>query len=184
YKSCIDVGSKTVMAGHIMLLKLSTALGKDTSSIKKDIAEKSKAAIEKFYDHEKGVFVSGEKRQISLASNIWMCLAGVFDEEQNAQILERTEKSEGVLELVTPYAYHYYVQALINCGKRDKSREIINGYWGAMADDGADTFYEMFDPENPDFSAYGAKAANSYCHAWSCTPSYFFRKYFTENDNG
>ncbi len=165
-------------------VKLLSTLGKDTSEIEKDIAEKSQAAIDAFYSEENGVFVSGSDKQISYAANIWMCLAGVFDSEKNAQILDRVNKTENAVGLVTPYAYHYYVQALIDSGKTVQAREIINAYWGAMADDGADTFYEMFDPGNPDFSAYGAKAVNSYCHAWSCTPSYFLRTYFTEESNG
>lgn len=163
--------------------KLLIALGKDTSIIEKDIIKKSNAAIDAFYDYEQGLFVSGSEKQISHVSNIWMCLAGVFDESKNAKILERLAHTENVVELVTPYAYHYYVQALINSGKVNKARKIINEYWGAMVDGGADTFYEMFDVNNPNFSAYGAKAVNSYCHAWSCTPSYFFRKYFMEEHN-
>lgn len=164
-------------------VKLLSAFGKDASELEKDIQEKSKAAIDKFYDKEQGVFVSGKDRQISFAANVWMCLAGVFSNKENAQILEKLKKSNNTVGLVTPYAYHYYVQALIDCGKTKEAREVVNRYWGAMAADGADTFYEMFDPQNPDFSAYGAKAVNSYCHAWSCTPSYFLRKYFTEQSN-
>ena len=40
----------------------------------------------------------------------------------------------------------------------------------------ADTFYEVFVPDEPDVSPYGDKMMNSMCHAWSCTPSYFIRR--------
>lgn len=50
-------------------------------------------------------------------------------------------------------------------------------YWGAMAADGADTFYELFNLKNPDESPYGSSIVNSYCHAWSCTPVYFMRRH-------
>jgi hypothetical protein len=40
---------------------------------------------------------------------------------------------------------------------------------------GADTFWEVYDPATPLSSPYGDIHINSYCHAWSCTPSYFFR---------
>jgi hypothetical protein len=53
----------------------------------------------------------------------------------------------------------------------------IKAYWGAMVDYGADTFWEIFDPQHPDFSPYGSKLINSYCHAWSCTPAWFIRQY-------
>lgn len=49
--------------------------------------------------------------------------------------------------------------------------------WGAMVAYGADTFWEIFDPQHPDFSPYGSKLINSYCHAWSCTPAWFIRQY-------
>ena len=32
---------------------------------------------------------------------------------------------------------------------------------------------------NPSESPYGGTIVNSYCHAWSCGPAYFLRKYFT-----
>lgn len=180
-KQCGAQGAYIYCAKYAV--KLLTALGKDATKIENDIVLKSEAAIKHFYDKEKGVFVSGKDKQVSYAANIWMCLAEVFNADKNKEILDKIKGVKGVIGLVTPYAYHYYVQALINCGKLEEAREIINNYWGAMVDDKADTFYEMFDPNNPDFSAYGAKAVNSYCHAWSCTPSYFFRKYLWRNNN-
>jgi alpha-L-rhamnosidase len=40
---------------------------------------------------------------------------------------------------------------------------------------GADTFWEVYDPAQPLSSPYGDIHINSFCHAWSCTPSYFLR---------
>ena len=51
-------------------------------------------------------------------------------------------------------------------------------YWGGMIKNGADTLWELYNPENPDESPYGGTIVNSYCHAWSCGPAYFLRKYF------
>ncbi|MFK4470291.1 hypothetical protein ABH897_000006 [Paenibacillus sp. RC73] len=36
---------------------------------------------------------------------------------------------------------------------------------------------ELYDPHNKAFSPYGSYLINSYCHAWSCTPTYLIRKY-------
>ena len=47
-----------------------------------------------------------------------------------------------------------------------------------MMDMCADTFWELYNPENPAESPYGSSIVNSYCHAWSCTPTYLLRKYF------
>ncbi len=69
----------------------------------------------------------------------------------------------------TPYLRHHYIAALLQCGLREDAIAQIKAYWGAMVDYGADTFWEIFDPAHPDFSPYGSKLINSYCHAWSCT---------------
>lgn len=158
--------------------KLCEALQKDASRFIARAEKASKAAVEKFYDNEKGLFVSGKARQVSYAANVWFVLAGVFAPEQNAALLKRLQCYDGAIKPVTPYMYHYYVQALIDSGLEDEAKEVMLSYWGAMLDAGADTFFELFDPENPDASPYGSRAANSYCHAWSCTPSYFLRNYF------
>jgi len=52
----------------------------------------------------------------------------------------------------------------------------IKAYWGKMVEFGADTFWELFDPNNLNYSPYGSKIINSYCHAWSCTPAWFIRQ--------
>ena len=57
-------------------------------------------------------------------------------------------------------------------------KEYIKLIWGGMIELGADTFYEVYVPDDPEFSPYGDRKINSLCHAWSCTPSYFIRKYF------
>jgi hypothetical protein len=46
-----------------------------------------------------------------------------------------------------------------------------------MIKKGADTFWEVYDPADEFKSPYGFFPVNSYCHAWSCTPVYFIRKY-------
>ncbi len=109
--------------------------------------------------------------------NVWFCLAEVFSKEERAKLLTRLEKQENVVKPVTPYAYHYYVQALMDCGLVERGFALINEYWGGMVALGADTFFECFDPNAPEKSPYGNAALNSYCHAWGCTPAYFFRKY-------
>ena len=111
-----------------------------------------------------------------------MCIAGVFGKEKCRDIILRLEKTDGARP-VTPYLYHHYIQALIDAGEFSRAKEIMYGYWGGMVDAGADTFWELYDPENPDASPYGSRTVNSYCHAWSCTPSYFIRKYFSGDKN-
>ncbi|MEI2404538.1 hypothetical protein V8V80_16720 [Niallia taxi] len=37
--------------------------------------------------------------------------------------------------------------------------------------------WELYDPNDKNFSPYGSHLINSYCHTWSCTPTYLIRKY-------
>ncbi len=136
------------------------------------------AAIDHFWDAEQQLFVSGPDKQISWASQVWMVLARVFDQEKSRELLRHTIMTNPRIRMVTPYMYHHYVDALIRCGEEDMALEELKRYWGEMIHDGADTFWELYNPYNKQESPYGSSIVNSYCHAWSCTPTYFLRKFF------
>ena len=159
------------------LVLLSKALGKDCGAFQAEIERVSKASIDKYFDKNLGLFV-GKDGQISYAMNVWFCLANVLDRETNRVILQNLEKVENAIKPVTPYMYHYYVQALIDCGESEKAYHVIMNYWGGMVKMGANTFFEVYNPENPMECPYRNVALLSQCHAWSCTPSYFLRKYY------
>ena len=146
------------------------------NSLKADIEKKVSAAKKYLYDETTGLFVSGASKQISYASQVWAVLAGIFDEKMNHEILERIRTRTDAVAMVTPYMYHHFIEALIESGDKKRAYEVMTEYWGGMAADHADTFYELFNPKNPAESPYGSSIVNSYCHAWSCTPVYFMRK--------
>lgn len=160
------------------LARLLRRLGGIPAEYEKDADRKACAAIRTFYDPDAGLFRSGAEGQISYASNVWMTLAGVFDPEENARLLDRLAGCDAAVKPVTPYMMHYYIQALAENGRTEEAERRMCAYWGGMTDAGADTFWELFNPDNPEESPYGGKCVHSYCHAWSCTPSYFIRKYF------
>lgn len=135
-------------------------------------------AKEYFWNQEKQVFVSGKDRQISWASQVWMVLGGVVQGDEASELLDRIETLPDAMNMVTPYMVHNYVDALLKAGRQEKALSVLRSYWGGMAELGADTFWELFDPADPDASPYGGTIVNSYCHAWSCAPAYFLRKYF------
>lgn len=139
---------------------------------REDYAAKQKAA-ELLWDG--AFYTSGEHKQISWASQVWMTLGGA--EHGGAELLTRLEKADAE-KMVTPYMYHNYVEALLGAGAKEKAFEVLCAYWGGMLDQGADTFWELYNPENPEESPYGGTIVNSYCHAWSCAPAYFLRKFF------
>lgn len=148
------------------------------AELAKEEKAKTEAAKKYLLDSEAGLFVSGPDRQINYASQVWMVLAGAVDKEDGAQILEKVTDMKPEKGMVSPYMNHHYVKALLLCGKKEQALDYMKYYWGGMISHGADTFWELYNPENPAESPYGSSIVNSYCHAWSCTPTYLLRKYF------
>ena len=136
------------------------------------------AALRNFWDEEQGVFVSGKERQVSWATQVWMILARIFDKEKSRELLLHTMQVNPRIRMVTPYMYHHFIDALIRCGEERLALEEMKRYWGEMIRDGADTFWELYNPYNKQESPYGSSMVNSYCHAWSCTPTYILRKFY------
>jgi hypothetical protein len=130
-----------------------------------------------FWDEGQQLFVSGADRQISWATQVWMILARVFPQEQCRKLILHTIEVNPQVKMVSPYMYHHYIDALIRSGEKKRALEEMKRYWGGMIEAGADTFWEVYNPDNKDESPYGSLAANSFCHAWSCTPTYFLRKF-------
>ncbi len=137
----------------------------------------TRAAVEHLWDEERGFFVSGAERQVSWASQVWFVLAGVFGRKENVRLLERLMEEDPGVPMVTPYMYHHFIQALMDSGLKERAVEYLKEYWGGMLRDGADTFWELYDPRDRYASPYGSRAVNSFCHAWSSTPAYFIRRY-------
>jgi len=163
-------------------LELARLLKKEQElpQLQETIEKMRKAAREKYYDAEKMLFVSGPARQVSAASQVWMILSGTVSPEEGRNLFENLKKEKQVVWPVSPYLYHYVAEAMISCGMYEDAGNLIKDYWGGMAKKGADTFWEVYDPDNDFLSPYNSYMMNSYCHAWSCTPVYFLRKYNKE----
>lgn len=143
-----------------------------------EIAKKMKQAARKeMYDAKKGAVVSGANNQVSYLSQIWMILSEVLSAKEGQKALETAFNTPDAVYPGAPYAYHYLIEAMIKCGMNEKAKEYLVNYWGGMIKKGADTFWEVYDPNNEYLSPYNFFPVNSYCHAWSCTPIYFIRKY-------
>lgn len=142
-----------------------------------EITRLKKAAMKELWNEEKGFFTSGSQLQISYASQVWLVLAGVGDALFRASLMRRLLAEPPEIKMNTPYMMHHFIDALLSVGQKECAIEEIKKYWGSMVKNGADTFWELYDPSHPEFSPYGSKLINSYCHAWSCTPAYFIRKY-------
>ncbi|NDL61764.1 glycoside hydrolase [Enterobacteriales bacterium SAP-6] len=155
-------------------------LSSETDAYAAGIEKMIRAATRDLFDARQGVFISGKNRQVSWASQAWMALAGVLSQPLAAASLTKVMGMPAAVRPLTPYLYHHMVDALVASGARAEARRLVEDYWGRMVNAGADTFWEAFDPQNPSASPYGSKQINSYCHAWSCTPSYFIRTGFAK----
>ena len=131
------------------------------------------------WDGEKQCYISGKERQVSVASQVWMILGEAIEDQAAVNLLRRVETISEAEKMVTPYMYHNYIAALLLVGEKKMALQKMEAYWGGMTDLGEVTFWELYNPENPSESPYGGTIVNSYCHAWSCGPAYFLRKYFT-----
>ena len=150
---------------------LSLLLSESTEWIDREIA-KAEEELMAFYSEEKGLFVTASG-QISYHSQVWAVLSGAVDADTCAKVLENIKKSDTVFTMRTPYMMHYYIEALLQIGKKDEAISFIRNYWGRIIECGYDCCPEIFNPENEFESPYNAPEINSACHAWSCTPAYW-----------
>ncbi|KAH7311838.1 bacterial alpha-L-rhamnosidase domain-containing protein [Rhexocercosporidium sp. MPI-PUGE-AT-0058] len=140
-----------------------------------DIVDRMQKAASSFYDDAHGVFVSGPDHQVSWISQAWMALAEAKETKICLQAIITAMSDKKAIKPLTPYAYHHVAEALARSGGEKECVKLLREYWGGMASAGADTFWECFDAEDSRRSPYGDCHNNSYCHAWSCTPSYLLR---------
>ncbi len=166
-----------ILCGLQDTLKLAGLLGRsaDVPFAASAISRMKHAAREKLWDESRGLFVSGPERQVSWASQAWMVLAGVPAREQAQRALRNAMQDPAAQKPVAPYMVHYVVEALLKSGLNDDADSLLHDYWGGMIRQGADTFREVCVPGDDFASPYRSHLMNSYCHAWSCTPSWFLR---------
>lgn len=166
-----------VLCGVRATLRLADRLGKasEVGFIPQIVSRMESAARSHLWDESLGLFVSGPKREVSWASQTWMVLAGVPSAGQARQAMSQVAQHPGAEKPVTPYMHHYVVEALIAAGLSSEASRYLQAYWGGMIAKGADTFWEVFVPGDDLLSPYKSHLMNSYCHAWSCTPTYLLR---------
>ncbi len=142
------------------------------------ISEVRCASKKHLYDENTQAFVNDfDNGQFSVHSQVWMILGGVLEEDEAKKLLLNSLNNNDFKQPVTPYMRHYVIEAMLKLNMKDDAVQYLKYFWGGMIDLGADTFWEAYIPDDLDFSPYNDRMINSLCHAWSCTPSYFIRKY-------
>ena len=131
-----------------------------------------------YWDSHNKLVVSGKDKQLSYTCTSWAIIGGLIDAQESRQAIRNIMTAKHVITPGTPYANHFFVEAMLQCGMDAEARKYVEDYWGGMVRLGADTFWEYYVPDNHMFSSYnGYTLLNSYCHAWSCTPIYFIVNY-------
>ncbi len=174
-KTCAAQGTAVAMLNDTLFLSGIAGDGAAGDYLEKQI-ERLGARLLSLFDRESGLFVC-PGGQISVHSQMWGALSGVIDRETQRTVLKNIAGRSDAVDTVTPYAKHYLAEALFRAGLRDEAEALVKSYWGGMVREGADCFPEIYVPSDPGASPYGDARINSYCHAWSCTASYFIRKY-------
>lgn len=152
-----------------------TADVKDYPAVIKQLQKAGKKA---YWDASSKKVVSGAEKQNSYTGTSWAILGGLISGKDAQNAIKSVMANENAIKPGTPYANHFLVQAMIDCGMNEEAKQYVEQYWGGMVRLGADTFWEYYIPENQLFSSYnGYTLLNSYCHAWSCTPVYFIVNY-------
>ncbi|WP_295728922.1 alpha-rhamnosidase [uncultured Limosilactobacillus sp.] len=151
---------------------------KDADYINNVIKQLSQSAMQDLFDSQKQLFISGPDKEINIASQVWMVLAKVVTGSQATTIMQTAkQKLFPITGIATPYMYHHITEAFFCAGLNNDGIELLKSYWGKMIQLGADTYWEAFEPESPNYSPYGSPIVSSYCLAWGCTPAYLIKKY-------
>lgn len=160
---CIELGEKI-------------GRGDDVKEWKALASKISKGARARYFDRKSGV-MRGTSGEISVHAQVWAVIGGILNAKQGRKALSTALACKDAIHPASPYAMHYLVDAMLRCGMFAQARSTLVDYWGGMVLKGADTFWEVYEPGNDFRSPYSFYPLNSYCHAWSCTPTYFIYSY-------
>ncbi len=163
------------------LIPMARVLGKDALAAKWEqvLVDCTAAARKHLYNAKKGAFINKyDHNCYSVQAQIWMILGGVIDGDAAKKALtDALASPDKAIQPVTPYMHFYLLEAMMAIGMKEEAVAHIKNYWGGMVREGADTYWEVYDPARPDLSAYGDPLMHSFCHAFSIAPTYFIRKY-------
>ncbi len=134
----------------------------------------------RLYDEERGVFVSGTNREVSLESQVWAATAGLVDKTEVAALYDRTTAIAEAKPIESTATYAFYVMSLLECDEKERAVNAIKVYWGEMLREGGDTLFEHFNLSNTYPCPYRQILVDSYCHGCQSIVSYLIRKYLAE----
>ncbi len=92
------------------------------------------------------------------------------------QLMRRLQQQPPAIAMNTPYLRHHHIVALLQSGLREEAVAEIKAT-GAMVAYGADTFWEIFDPQHPDFPRMAVSLSTVTAMRGAVPRLWFIRQY-------
>lgn len=133
-----------------------------------------------YFDKDKNLF-SSDSGQISVVSQVYGILSGVFDKEKCSSILDTIiAYGDNAVQLHTPNIHYYYLEAMYKAGRKDLMMDLIENVWGRLIDEG-----ELCSPEYLPWikciTKYKHPVMDSACHGSGAAPAYWLQILAKEN---
>ena len=118
--------------------------------------------------------------QLTRYANMFGLALGYFDSAKRESVLKNVMFNDSVMKIQTPYMRFYELEALCRLGLNKRMLHEVRDYWGGMLDEGATSFWELYNPSekgDAKYAMYGRPFGKSLCHAWGAGPVYLFGRY-------
>ena len=169
------------------LAEVTETIGRGDASAYRARAAKLRAeVVPLFWNAEKGALLHLLKDdgtldpQLTRYPNMFGLAWGYFDAAQRESVLKNVIFNDAVMKIQTPYMRFYELEALCRLDLRKRVLDEVRAYWGGMLDEGATSFWELYNPEEKGaakYAMYGRPFGKSLCHAWGASPLYLFGRY-------
>ena len=169
------------------LAETAEAIGRGGAAAYRERAAKLRAeVVPLFWNAERGALMHLLRddgtldEQLTRYPNMFGLSWGYFDAAQRESVLKNVIFNDAVMKIQTPYMRFYELEALCRLGLRSRVLDEVRAYWGGMLDEGATSFWELYNPDEKGgakYAMYGRPFGKSLCHAWGASPLYLFGRY-------
>ncbi|GAX03934.1 alpha-L-rhamnosidase [Secundilactobacillus pentosiphilus] len=172
------VQAQVIMAVTSLIVLAKTVNDPDITHYQQLLTRLETSTRQVYYDAQQHLFTSGPKQEINPLSQVYMLLTDLLTEPEAQQVIDQLlSRFDLARTLTTPSTQGLLAEALFKHGRRKEALSGIKHYWTGMLKRGADTFWEVYDENDPTYSPYGSILLNGHCFGWSSYPAYLFRKY-------
>lgn len=109
-----------------------------------------KVLFDTLWDEERGVFYYSRYQgklnpAIKKHPHIFALYFGILDDEKKKKVIQNVLLNDEAEKIVTPFMRFFELSALCLAGETDFVYHEILQYWGGMIDEGATSFWELYD---------------------------------------